>query len=101
MQSLRPDASQSDSRHRRLSPAPMRGGQSSLPSARHLNETLVSGSHDKSAIISDVETEPLLRRLEAHKAEIYAAGFSPDGDADAGRLCQRFDDANVALSGVA
>ena len=40
---------------------------------------LISGSKDFSAIIWDINGKVLLHRLEGHKAEIYAVGFSSDG----------------------
>ena len=40
---------------------------------------LISGSGDQDAIVWDVETQTLLHRLQGHRADIYAVGFTPDG----------------------
>ncbi len=40
---------------------------------------LISGSHDRNAIVWDVETQTLLHRLQGHRDHIYAVGFTPDG----------------------
>ncbi len=45
----------------------------------HDSKKLISGSADKSAIIWDLETQTLLRRLEGHSDAIYPVGFTPDG----------------------
>ena len=42
-------------------------------------KTLISGSGDSTAILWDVETKTLRRRLEGHRDYIYAVGFTPDG----------------------
>jgi WD40 repeat protein len=45
-------------------------------------ERLISGSHDKSAIIWDVEGRKLLRRLKGHTdyPVTYPVAFTPDGE---------------------
>jgi WD40 repeat protein len=40
---------------------------------------LISGSHDRTAIIWDVAERTPVHRLERHEAEVYGVAFSPDG----------------------
>ncbi|MFM8330865.1 MAG: hypothetical protein ACKN9T_04185, partial [Candidatus Methylumidiphilus sp.] len=54
---------------------------------------LVSGSHDKTAIIWDVAQQRLLRKLEGHSNAIYGLSFSRDGQ----RVVTASDDQTLNL----